>query len=47
MEVVASWSHKPDVTPYKIELEDIRRTLKYLRQHHQAYYTIYRVMLKT
>jgi len=47
MEVVASWSHKLDVTPYKIELEDIRRTLEYVRQHHQAYYTIYCVMLET
>lgn len=31
MEVVASWTHKLGVTPYKIELEDVRRTLKYLR----------------
>jgi len=47
MEVVPSRSYKLDVRPYKIELEDVRKTLGYLRQHHQTYYTIYRAMLES
>jgi len=47
MEVVPSRSYKLDVRPYKIELEDVRKTLAYLKQHHQTYYTIYRVMLES
>ena len=47
MEVVPSRSYKLDVRPYKIELEDVKRTLDYLKQHHQTYYTIYRVMLES
>jgi len=47
MEVVPSRSYKLDVRPYKVEVEDVKRTLEYLRQHHQAYYTIYRVMLES
>lgn len=47
MEVVPSRSYKLDVRPYKIELEDVEKTLVYLKQHHQTYYTIYRVMLES
>jgi len=47
MEVVPSRSYKLDVRPYRIKLEDVKGTLEYLRQHHQAYYTIYRVMLES
>jgi intergrase/recombinase len=47
MEVVPSRSYKLDVRPYKIELEDVRKTLEYLKQHHQTYYTVYRVMLES
>jgi len=34
MEVVPSRSYKLDVRPYRIELEDVRKTLTYLKQHH-------------
>jgi len=47
MEVVPSRSYKLDVRPYKIELDDVKKTLVYLKQYHQTYYTIYRVMLES
>jgi len=47
MEVVPGRSYKLDVRRYEIEPEDFRRTLEHLRQHHRAYYTIYRVMLES
>lgn len=44
MEVVPSRSYKLDVRPYPIELEDVKKTIDYLREHHRIYYTVYRVM---
>jgi len=47
MEVVPSRSYKLDVRPYQISLEDLKKTLEFLREKHQLYYTIYRVMLES
>jgi len=47
MEVVPSRSYKLDVRPYKVEVEDVKRTLELLESRHQAYYAIYRVMLES
>ena len=47
MEVVPSRSYRLDVRPYKIDLEDVKKTLDYLKQHHKIYYMIYRVMLES
>ena len=47
MEVVPSRSYRLDVRPYPVELEDVKRTLNYLREHHMVYYTVYRVMLES
>ena len=47
MEVVPSRSYKLDVRPYQISLEDLKKTLEFLGEKHQLYYTIYRVMLES
>ena len=47
MEVVPSRSYKLDVRPYQISLEDLKKTLTFLKEKHQLYYTIYRVMLES
>jgi len=47
MEVVPSRSYKLDVRPYKIEIEDVRRTLELLKAKHKVYYTVYRAMLES
>jgi len=44
--VVPSRSYKLDVRPYQIDLDDVRKTLQYLQQHHEKYYLIYRLMLE-
>ena len=46
MEVVPSRSYRLDVRPYQIGLEDVARTLRYLRENHDLYYLIYRLMLE-
>jgi intergrase/recombinase len=46
MEVVPSRSYKLDVRPYPINPEDVKRTLAYLREHHELYYLVYRLMLE-
>lgn len=46
MEVVPSRSYKLDVRPYPIDLEDVAKTLKYLKENHELYYLIYRLMLE-
>ncbi|MEM3954831.1 MAG: integrase [Sulfolobales archaeon] len=47
MEVVPSRSYKLDVRPYQISLEDVRKTLEFLKENHRLYYTVYRVMLES
>ncbi len=46
MEVVPSRSYKLDVRPYPISLEDVAKTLKYLKGNHEFYYLVYRLMLE-
>ena len=46
MEVVPSRSYRLDVRPYQIDLEDVKKALQYLQQHHEKYYTLYRLMLE-
>ncbi|PUA33335.1 MAG: integrase [Zestosphaera tikiterensis] len=47
MEVVPSRSYKLDVRPYQISLEEVKKTLKFLKINHQTYYVVYRVMLES
>ena len=47
MEVVPSRSYRLDVRPYRIDLEDVKKVLNYLKQHHQTYYAIYQAMLES
>jgi len=47
MEVVPSRSYKLDVRPYKIEIEDVGRTLELLKAKHKVYYVVYRAMLES
>ncbi|MEM2223964.1 MAG: integrase [Acidilobaceae archaeon] len=47
MEVVPSRSYKPDVRPYQISIEDVKKTLKFLKENHTPYYTVYRAMLES
>jgi len=47
MEVVPSRSYKLDVRPYPINLEDVEETMRYLRENHELYYLIYRLMLES
>jgi intergrase/recombinase len=46
MEVVPSRGYKLDVRPYQINLDDVVKALQYLKQHHEKYYLIYRLMLE-
>jgi intergrase/recombinase len=46
MEYVPSRSYKMDVRPYPINIEDLRRTMDFLRERHRKYYVVYRAMLE-
>jgi len=46
MEVVPSRGYRLDVRPYPVNLEDLARTLSTLREEHELYYLIYRLMLE-
>jgi transcriptional regulator with XRE-family HTH domain len=46
MEIVPSRSYKMDVRPYPINIEDLRRTMDFLRERHRKYYVVYRAMLE-
>ena len=46
MEVVPSRGYKMDVRPYQISLEDVAKTMQHLRQYHEKYYLIYRLMIE-
>jgi len=41
MEVVPSRSYKLDVRLYPINLDDVKKTLEFLKNNHRVYYTIY------
>ncbi|MEM4452166.1 MAG: integrase [Thermosphaera sp.] len=47
MEVVPSRGYKLDVRPYQISIEDVRKTLEFLKENHKLYYTVYRAMLES
>jgi Uncharacterized protein conserved in archaea len=47
MEVVPSRSYKLDVRPYPINLDEVRKTMSYLRENHEFYYLIYKLMLES
>jgi len=46
MEVIPSRSYKLDVRSYPISLHDLARTMSYLREKHELYYLVYRLMLE-
>jgi len=46
MEIIPSRSYRLDVRPYQISLEEVVKSLKYLKEHHEKYYLIYRLMLE-
>lgn len=45
MEYVPSRSYRVEPRAYEISIEDLRKTLEYLRKKHELYYTIYLLML--
>jgi len=46
MEVVPSRGYKMDVRPYQISLDDVDKAMQYLKQHHERYYLVYRLMIE-
>jgi len=46
MEIVPSRSYKIDVRSYPINIEDLVKTLSVLRENHELYYLVYRLMLE-
>jgi intergrase/recombinase len=46
MEVVSSRSHKVDARPYPINMQDLQRTMSYLKVNHEKYSMAYRLMLE-
>jgi len=46
MEIVPSRSYKMDVRSYPINIEDLVKTLSTLRDNHELYYLVYRLMLE-
>jgi len=47
MEVVPSRSYRLDVRPYLISLDEVKKTMEYLRENHELYYLVYRLMLES
>jgi len=46
MEIVPSRSYKMDVRSYPINIEDLVKTLSALKENHELYYLVYRLMLE-
>jgi len=46
MEVVPSRSYRLDVRSYPISLEDLAKTMNTLRESHEPYYLVYKLMLE-
>ena len=46
MEVVPSRSYRLDVRPYPISLDEVKKTMDYLREKCKLYYLVYRLMLE-
>jgi intergrase/recombinase len=47
LEVVPSRSYRLDVRVYPVNMDELGKTLEYLRQHHAGYYALYRLMLES
>ncbi len=47
LEVVPNRSYRLDVRLYPINIEELRKTLDFLAQHHVGYYALYRLMLES
>lgn len=47
MEAVPSRSYRLSVRPYQIRVEDVKSTLDFLRENHEVYYAVYRLMLES
>ncbi|MEM0005207.1 MAG: integrase [Desulfurococcaceae archaeon] len=47
MEVVPSRRYVLDVRPYQVSLEDLAKTMRFLRENHGLYYLLYRLMLES
>jgi intergrase/recombinase len=47
MEVVPSRVYKLGVRPYQINLDDVIKTLQYLKQNHEKYHMLYRLMIES
>ncbi len=43
MEVVPSRSYKMDVRPYQIDINEVKKTLEFLKQNHRLNYALYRL----
>jgi intergrase/recombinase len=46
MEVAPSRGYKMDARPYQISLGDVIKTVQYLKQHHERYHLVYRLMIE-
>ena len=46
MEIVPSRSYKLDVRPYPLSIEEVFKTLTYLRERSEKYYLVYKLMLE-
>jgi intergrase/recombinase len=46
MEIIPSRSYKLDVRSYPISIEDLAKTMNTLRESHELYYLVYRLMLE-
>jgi intergrase/recombinase len=46
MEVIPSRGYRMDIRTYVIEMEDLVKTLHYLRENHELYYLAYRLMIE-
>jgi intergrase/recombinase len=47
MEIIPSRSYRLDVRPYPINPEDLVKTIVFLRDNHEKYYLVYRLMIES
>ena len=47
MEIIPSRSYKLDVRPYPINPDDLVKTIVFLRDNHEKYYLVYKIMLES
>jgi len=46
MEVVPSRSYRLDVRSHPVNLDEVKKTVEYLKENHELYYLVYRLMLE-